>query len=275
MSNDEEQLGYARATGPQQTTTVHTSADGLTAGRTTVPAGDRDIPAYYAHPADDPGRPLVLVLSEAFGLHEHIADVTRRLAHAGYFAVAPDLMVRQGDPLAFDDIDKLVSELLLTIPDDQVLGDLDATVDWAAAHGADTAHVGAIGFCWGGRWIWLYAAHRALDAAVAWYGIVDGTTMFPDDPARFPRHPLDVAPVLKTPVLGLYGAQDDAIPLPTVEAMRAALAQGNAEAQASDIVVYEEGGHAFFADYRPSYVASAARDGWQRCLRWLGEHLAD
>jgi carboxymethylenebutenolidase len=274
MSHEEPQLGYARATGPQAASTIHTSGDGLDGGRVAVPAGDRDIPAYYAHPAGDPGRPLVLVLGEAFGLHEHIADVVRRFAHAGYFAVAPDLMVRQGDPQAFEDIDALVSDLLLTIPDEQVMGDLDATFAWAASQGADTTRSAATGFCWGGRWTWLYAAHRGLDAAVAWYGIVDGTSTFPADPARFPQHPLDVAGALKTPVLGLYGAQDDAIPVAGVEAMRTRLAAGSTAAQASNIIIYEAAGHAFFADYRPSYVAEAAQAAWRECLQWLDRHLA-
>jgi len=270
--NGNDGLGYTRATGPTQApTTIRTSTAGLDAGMVSVDAGDRAVPAYAARPAGRTDLPLVLVISEAFGLHEHIADIARRFAHRGYFALAPDLMGRQGDPMRYDDIGRLVNELLLTIPDDQVMHDLDATVAWARAQGASRDRLAATGFCWGGRWTWLYAAHRRLDAAVAWYGIVDGHAMFPDDTALFPRHPLAVTEDLTAPVLGLYGGQDEAIPIETVEAMRDRLRHGSEAARASTIQLYPDAPHAFFADYRDSYSAGSAQDAWERCLAWIGE----
>lgn len=271
MGSDDD-LGYAPAAGAGGlATTIRTSSDGLDARRIAIAAGGEKIPGYAAWPAGSPGRPVVLVLSEAFGLHEHIADIVRRFAHEGYFAVAPDLMVRQGDPRTFDDVGELVGKLLLTIPDGQVMDDLDATVAWAASQGADVSRLAMTGFCWGGRWTWLYAAHRPLAAGVAWYGIVDGAGMFPDDPVLFPRHPLEIATDLETPVLGLYGAQDDAIPTETVEGMQRQLADGSPAAKTSEIVIFADAGHAFFADYRESYEPRSALDGWERCLRWIGD----
>lgn len=270
MTSDDD-LGYAPAAGRGRAAAIRTTSAGLEAQRMSIPAGDREIPAYAAWPPGAPDRPVVLVLSEAFGLHEHIADLVRRFAHEGYFAVAPDLMVRQGDPRAFADVDALVENLLLKIPDAQVMDDLDATVAWATARGAQTARLAVTGYCWGGRWTWLYAAHRPMAAGVAWYGIVDGTGVFPDERALFPRHPLDLPPELRTPVLGLYGGQDEAIPTATVEEMRGRLGRGTAEAVASEIVIFPQAGHAFFADYRESYEPRAAREAWQRCLRWIGQ----
>jgi carboxymethylenebutenolidase len=275
MREGNDPLDFAPATGPTQAaTTIHTPGDGLDTRLVEIDAGDRTIRAYAARPASAPDAPLLLVLSEAFGLHEHIADICRRFAHQGYFAVAPDLMVRQGDPMVYADIGALVSELLLKIPDAQVMADLDATVAWARHHGASADRVSATGFCWGGRWTWLYAAHRPLKAAVAWYGIVDGVSMFPNDSALFPSHPLDVVGTLKAPVLGLYGGRDEAIPLDTIRAMQNRLASGSEAARASRIHVYPDAGHAFFADYRDSYRADLADDAWRRCLAWLGGNRA-
>jgi carboxymethylenebutenolidase len=270
MTERNDHLDYAPATGPARAvSTVQTPSKGLDARLVDIDAGDRMIRAYAARPAGIVGAPLLLVLSEAFGLHEHIADITRRFAHQGYFAVAPDLMVRQGDPMAHADIGALVSKLLLKIPDAQVMSDLDATVDWARAAGASPDRLFATGFCWGGRWAWLYAAHRTLDAAVSWYGIVDGRSMFPADAALFPHHPLELAHNLKAPVLGLYGGRDEAIPIETIRAMEARLAHGSPAARASHIHVYPDAGHAFFADYRNSYRADLADEAWRRCIEWL------
>jgi carboxymethylenebutenolidase len=275
MREGNDPLDFAPATGPTQAaTTIHTASSGLDTRLVEIDAGDRTIRAYAARPADASDPPLLLVLSEAFGLHEHIADVARRFARQGYFAVAPDLMARQGNPMAYADIGVLVSELLLNIPDAQVMSDLDATVAWARAHGADPDRVLATGFCWGGRWTWLYAAHRSLEAAVAWYGIVDGDSMFPSDPALFPSHPLDIVGNLKAPVLGLYGGRDEAIPLDTIRAMQGGLTSGSEAARASLIHVYPDAGHAFFADYRDSYRIDLADDAWRRCLEWLGGYHA-
>jgi len=209
--------------------------------------------------------PVVLVISEIFGVHEYIADVTRRLAQAGYLAIAPELFVRQGDPSAYGEIAKLQAEIISKVPDAQVMGDLDATVAWAAANGGNPDKLAITGFCWGGRITWLYAAHQPkLKAGVAWYGRLVGNTT-----AQNPSHPLALVGNLKAPVLGLYGAADTGIPLDTVDKMKAELAQGPAAAKASEFVVYPEAPHAFHADYRPSYRKAAADDGWQRLMAWL------
>ena len=272
---DEDGLVYSPATGPIATTTVHTNADGLDTRLTSVGAGDRSIRAYAAWPRNAcHAPPVMLVVSEAFGLHAHIADVVRRFAHQGFFAVAPDLMVRQGDPMTYNDVGALVRELLLKIPDPQVMSDLDATVAWAASQGGDIRRLAATGFCWGGRWTWLYAARRPLAAAVVFYGIVDGAGTFPDDPARFQSQPMDVTTEMNTPVLGLYGGKDEAISLTSIDAMRNELSKGTTAARASSIHVYPDAPHAFFADYRDSYRPEDAADAWARCLHWVGERTA-
>jgi len=225
------------------------------------------MPAYRAAPAGRSSLPVVLVVQEIFGVHEYIADVCRRLAHAGYLAIAPALYARQGDPAQYTEVARLLSELVAKVPDAQVLGDLDATVRWAGAHGGDLARVGITGFCWGGRITWLYAAHGPVKAGVAWYGRLAGEAS-----ALTPRHPLDVAAALKAPVLGLYGEKDSGIPLDTVDKMKEALRKGSAAAQASEFVVYPDAPHAFHADYRPSFRKEAAEDGWRRALAWLRQH---
>lgn len=246
-------------------TVVKTDADGLLAGEVTIPVGDFKLPAYRAAPMNRPGAPVVLVVSEIFGVHEHIADLARRFAKAGYFAVAPELFERQGDPRAYGEIAKLVAEVVSKAPDAQVMGDLDATVAWAKGEGADTSRLGITGFCWGGRITWLYSAHNpGVRAGVAWYGRLVGQP----NPLQ-PRHPVDLAAQMHAPVLGLYGGQDGGIPLDSVESMKTALAAGSEAARQSRFHVYPDAGHAFFADYRPSYRPEAARDGWQRCLAWF------
>lgn len=269
---------YAPAAKPTLAHVIRTDLEGIAAQLTTVRSGDLDMPVYAAWPDTGPdGKRLVIVLSEAFGLHEHIKDICRRFAKAGYVAVAPELMIRQGDPMAFDDIGALVRDLLIKIPDAQVMADIDRCVDWAGSIGADISKLAVTGFCWGGRWTWLYAAHRKLSSAVVWYGIVDGAGSgpFPDDQSLFPRHPLDIVDDLQAPVLGLYGGKDEAIPLESIERMRELLTTGSREARQSRIDVYPEAGHAFFADYRESYRPDAARDGWMRCLEWIKEHDRD
>jgi carboxymethylenebutenolidase len=191
--------------------------------------------------------------------------VARRLAYAGYCAIAPELFVRQGDPGTYGEIAKLMAEVISKVPDAQVMADLDATVAWAQAQGHDTQRLGITGFCWGGRITWLYAAHQPkLKAGVAWYGRLVG-----QNSALTPKHPVELAGSLKAPVLGLYGEKDGGIPLDTVESMKQALSNGSAAAKASAFVVYPGAPHAFHADYRPSYVKAAAEDGWQRCLAWF------
>ncbi len=260
--------GFAAAVLPVTAQTIKTDSTGLTAGEVTIPVGDFKMPAYRAAPAGKTGAPVVLVISEIFGVHEHIADVARRFAKAGYFAIAPELFVRQGDAGSYGEIAKLISEVISKVPDAQVMADLDASVAWAKGQGADTGRLGVTGFCWGGRITWLYTAHNpAVKAGVAWYGRLVGQS----NPLQ-PTHPVELAGKLNGPVLGLYGGQDSGIPLATVEQMKTALSAGSAAAKRSTFHVYPDAPHAFHADYRPSYRKEAAEDGWKRALAWFAEH---
>ena len=260
--------GYAAAAAPVMAqTAIQTPAQGLLAGMVQIEVGGFQMPAYRAAPEGRGNLPVVLVVQEIFGVHEYITDVCRRLAREGYLAIAPALYARQGDPAQYTEVARLLSELVAKVPDAQVLGDLDATVRWAGAHGGDLARVGITGFCWGGRITWLYAAHGPVKAGVAWYGRLAGEAS-----ALTPRHPLDLAGALKAPVLGLYGEKDSGIPLDTVDKMKEALRKGSAAAQASEFVVYPDAPHAFHADYRPSFRKEAAEDGWKRALAWLRQH---
>jgi len=262
-------VGYAAAALPiMAQTAINTPATGLTAGDVMIDVNGFNMPAYRAAPAGKTGLPVVLVLSEIFGVHEYIADTARRFAQAGYLAIAPELFVRQGDAQSYGEMAKLIAEVISKVPDAQVLADLDATVKWAAANGGDASKIGVTGFCWGGRQTWLYAAHNpAVKAGVAWYGRLVGQTS-----ELNPRHPVDVAAGLHGPVLGLYGGADTGIPLDTVDKMKAALAAGNAAAKASTFVVYPDAPHAFHADYRPSFRKEAAEDGWKRAMAWFKQH---
>jgi carboxymethylenebutenolidase len=262
-------VGFAAAVLPiQAQTEIKTDSVGLTVGEVTIPAAGFNLPAYRAMPAGKSNLPVVLVVSEVFGVHEHIADVARRFAKLGYLAIAPELFVRQGDPGSYGEIDKLFAEVILKTPDAQVMGDLDACVAWARANGGDVSRLGITGFCWGGRITWLYAAHSAgVKAGVAWYGRLLGPTN-----ALQPAHPVDVAGRLQAPVLGLYGGKDSGIPLEAVDKMKAALAAGGALSKKSEFVIYPDAPHAFHADYRPSYQKGPAEDGWRRCLAWFRAH---
>lgn len=262
-------VGYAAAAAPLMAqTAIKTPSDGLTTGEVMIPVNGFNVPAYRAAPAGKTGLPVVLVLSEIFGVHEYIADIARRFARAGYLAIAPELFVRQGDAQSYGEMAKLIAEVISKVPDAQVMADLDATVKWAAANGGDTRKLGVTGFCWGGRQTWLYAAHNpAVKAGVAWYGRLVGQTSDLN-----PRHPVDIAGRLNGPVLGLYGAADTGIPLDTVDKMKAALAVGNAASRASTFVVYPDAPHAFHADYRPSFRKEPAEDGWKRALAWFQQH---
>lgn len=260
--------GFAAATLPISAQTIATDSNGLDAGPVSIPAGNFQLPAYRAKPQGKSGLPVVLVVSEIFGVHEHIADVARRLAKQGYLAIAPELFVRQGDAKAYTDIPKLMTEVVSKKPDAEALADLDACAAWAAANGGDGAKLGITGFCWGGRIVWLYAAHNPkLKAGVAWYGRLVG-----EPSALAPKHPIDQAGDLKAPVLGLYGEKDQGIPVETVEKMKTALQTGSAAAKGSQFVTFPDAPHAFHADYRPSYRKEAAEDGWQRCLAWFKSH---
>jgi carboxymethylenebutenolidase len=258
--------GFAAAVLPVMAqTVVKTDSKGLLVGEVTIPVGDFRMPAYRAAPANRPNAPVVLVVSEIFGVHEHIADVARRFAHAGYCAIAPELFVRQGDAGSYGEVAKLIAEVVSKVPDAQVMGDLDATVAWARAQGFDTGKTAITGFCWGGRITWMYSAHNpGVKAGVAWYGRLVGAP----NPLS-PKNPADVTATLAGPVLGLYGEKDTGIPLDSIATMKAALAAGSAAAKKSEFVVYPEAPHAFHADYRPSYRKEAAEDGWKRCLAWF------
>ena len=258
--------GFASAVMPVSAATVSTDTQGLEVGETKVAVRDGDMPAYYARPQGTGPYPTVLVVQEIFGVHEHIKDVCRRFAKAGYLAVAPALYAREGDVSTMSDINQIISQVVSKVPDEQVMQDLDATAAWAKAEGrGDTARLGITGFCWGGRIVWLYAAHSPdLKAGVAWYGRLVGDT----DPLH-PHNPVDLAAGLKAPVLGLYGGKDQGIPVASVERMREAVRQAG---KAAELQVYPEAGHGFHADYRPSYDEAAAKDGWNRCLGWLRQH---
>ena len=251
----------------QAQTMITTPTDGLTAGTVKVKTKDgKDMDAYRAMPASGQGFGTIVVVQEIFGVHAHIADLCRRFAKAGYYAIAPELYFRQGDPKSLTDVQALLREIVAKVPDEQVMGDIDATVAFAKGEGkADTAKLGITGFCWGGRIVWLYAAYNAgLKAGVAWYGRVVG-----DSTPLTPKHPVDIAKDLKAPVLGLYGGADTGIPNDTVDRMRAALKAGSPAAQKSQIDTYPDTPHAFNADYRPSYRKEQAEDAWKKALAWF------
>jgi carboxymethylenebutenolidase len=258
--------GFAAAVQPVVASTiVSTDTEGLVAGEVRIPAGDIEMPAYRAMPDGGKNLPILIVGSEIFGVHEHIADVARRFAKLGYLAIAPEFFVRQGDAKAAVEIDTLFATIVSKVPDAQVMSDIDATVRWAGQHGGDLARLGITGFCWGGRITWLYVAHNpAVKAGVAWYGRLVGVKN-----ELQTSYPVDAAASLHAPVLGLYGGADAGIPLDTVETMKKALAAGSAPARRSEFVIYPEAKHAFSADYRPNYDQAAAEDGWRRCLDWL------
>jgi carboxymethylenebutenolidase len=251
----------------QAQTMITTPTDGLTAGTVKVKTKDgKEMDAYRAMPASGQGFGTIVVVQEIFGVHAHIADLCRRFAKAGYYAIAPELYFRQGDPKSLTDVQALLREIVAKVPDEQVMGDIDATVAFAKGEGkGDTAKLGITGFCWGGRIVWLYAAYNAgLKAGVAWYGRVVG-----DSTPLTPKHPVDIAKDLKAPVLGLYGGADTGIPNDTVDRMRAALKAGSPAAQKSQIDTYPDTPHAFNADYRPSYRKEQAEDAWKKALAWF------
>ena len=258
--------GFAVATHPVSAqTAITTSTDGIDAGEVQIPTADVDIPAYRAMPLGAGPFPIVLVVQEIFGVHEHIKDVCRRFAKEGYMAVAPQMYARQGDVLKLSKIDE-IRAIVAKVPDAQVMSDLDAAVAFAELSGkGDVGRLGITGFCWGGRITWLYAAHNAkVKAGVAWYGRLTGEI---ND--LTPKNPVDIAADLKAPVLGLYGGDDQGIPVDTVEKMRAAC---KAVGKTCEIIVYPGAPHAFHADYRPSYRAEPAKDGWARLLAWFKQN---
>jgi len=259
--------GFTLATTRVDAQAIHTDAGGLEAGETMVPTNQGSLPAYFARPAGAGPFPIVLVIEEIFGVHEHIKDLCRRLAKAGYLAVAPELYARIGDLSKMTDVAVMVRDVISKAPDNQAMLDLDSAAIWAAANHGDPARLVVTGFCRGGRTTWLYAAHNPqLKAAVAWYGPVGGTPS-----ALQPRNAADVATELKAPLLGLYGGQDAGI---SVADVRAAAAKAVSAGKNVTIHVFDNAPHAFNADYRPSYRKADAEAGWQEMLQWFAKYLA-
>lgn len=264
---------FAAAVEPVQAQTKITTDDkGLVVGEVKIPVADGEIPAYRAMPDKKGAKfPVILVVHEIFGVHEWIQDISRRLAKLGYLAIAPALHARQGDVKTITEIRQLQRDIFSKIPDQQVMSDLDATVAWAKKNRGNIKKLSITGFCWGGRIVWLYAAHNPnLDAGVAWYGRLMYAPNAPRNELQ-PTMPIDVAKNLKAPVLGLYGGQDQGIPLDTVQRMQDELKKANAK---SEIVVYPNAGHGFLADYRPGYNKEAAEDAWKKMREWLKKHGA-
>jgi len=259
--------GFALAVQPVAAQTVITTdATGLEAGEVKIPVSDGTIPAYRAMPAKGNAFPVVVVVQEIFGVHEHIKDICRRFAKLGYLAVAPEMYARQGDVSKISNIQEIMP-IVQKVPDTQVMSDLDAAVAWAKTSKGNTDKLGITGFCWGGRIVWMYAAHNPkVKAGVAWYG-----RLVSQPNAMSPKNPIDIAATLKVPVLGLYGATDTGIPVPTVEQMQKALKDAGSK---SEIVLYPDTPHGFHADYRASYRKEQALDGWKRLQDWFKKHGA-
>jgi carboxymethylenebutenolidase len=257
--------GLTLATTRVEAQVIHTDAAGLVVGEVQIPVADGHLPGYFARPEGAGPFPVVVVIEEIFGVHDYIKDICRRLAKEGYLAVAPELYARLGDLSKMTDVSKIFSDVILKAPDATVLSDLDSAVAWAGANHGDTARLGVTGFCRGGRSIWLFATHSPqLKAAVAWYGPVAGGTS-----AIQPRTVLDAAAELKAPLLGLYGGKDTGI---KQEDVQEAAKRARAAGATVEIVVYPDAGHGFHADYRPSYNAADAADGWKRMLAWFKDH---
>ena len=258
--------GFALAVHPISAQVINTNSNGLIAGEVKIPVEDGEIPAYRAMPATGNSFPVILVVQEIFGVHEHIQDICRRFAKLGYLAIAPELFARQGDVSQLTDIQEIIAKVVSKVPDSQVMSDLDATVNWAKNNSKGNINkLGITGFCWGGRITWLYAAYNPrVKAGVAWYGRLVG-----ESTTLTPKYPIDIAPYLKAPVLGLYGGNDEYIPNDTVEEMSQALKRGNS---GSEIVIYPNTPHGFFADYRPTYRQEQAEDGWKKLQAWFKKY---
>ena len=263
-------LGFVAASEPVMAQAIKTDFSGIKAGEQDIPVGSFNMPAYISRPEKASGSlPVVIVVSEIFGVHEYIADTTRRFAKLGYLAIAPEFFTRAGDPNSFGTVAEIQSNIVAKTPDPQVLGDLKAAIAWAGKNGGDLKKVAVTGFCWGGRITWLSATMPEVKAGVAWYGRLVG-----DKTANNPKQPVEIAVDLKAPVLGLYGSADTGIPLDTVEQMKAALskASSNPAAKASKFEIYPEAPHAFHADYRATYREGPAKDAWAKCLAWFKQH---
>jgi len=264
-------VGFVAASEPVMAAAIETDFTGIKAGEQMIPVGSFQMPAYVSRPDKAKAKlPIVIVASEIFGVHEYIADVTRRFAKLGYLAIAPEFFTRAGDPNTFGTVAEIQKNIVAQTPDSQVLNDLQAALVWAGKNGGDLKKVGVTGFCWGGRITWLSATLPQVRAGVAWYGRVIG-----EKTENSPRHPVDIAAELKAPVLGLYGGADTGISLESVEQMREALAKvapKNLAAKASRFEIYPDAPHAFHADYRATYREGPAKDGWEKCVAWFKQN---
>lgn len=265
-------VGFALAVQPiMAQSVITTDTTGLVTGEVKIPVKDGEIPAYRAMPEKGNSFPVILVVQEIFGVHEHIKDICRRFAKAGHMAIAPELYARQGDVSKMTDMQEIFG-IVSKVPDEQVMSDLDATVAYAKSAGkGNTKKLGITGFCWGGRIVWLYASHNPkVKAGGAWYGRLVPSNTAPRNPLQ-PKQPIDMAATLTVPVLGLYGGKDKGIPLSSVEQMREELKKSKSQ---SEIVVFPDADHGFNADYRPTYDAAAAKDAWNRLQAWFKKHGA-
>lgn len=259
-------VGFALAVHPITAQTITTDTKDLVAGEVKIPVTGGSIPAYRACPSKGRDFPVVLVVQEIFGVHEHIKDLCRRFAKVGYCAVAPELFARQGDVSKMTDTQEILTKVVSKVPDAQVMSDLDSAAAWAISrsHG-DPRRLTVAGFCWGGRIAWLYAAHNPkLKAGAAWYGRLDGNTT-----PLTPRNPINIVGALKAPVIGFYGGKDTGISMDSIQKMKDALKVVD---DMSEIVVYPNAGHGFNADYRPSYDPEAAKDSWKKMLAWFDKY---
>lgn len=264
-------IGFVAASEPVMAAAIETDFNGIKAGEQMISVGSFQMPAYVSRPEKAKGAlPIVIVASEIFGVHEYIADVTRRFAKLGYLAIAPEFFTRAGDPNTYGTIAEIQKNIVAPTGDTQVLNDLQAALVWAGKNGGNLKKVGVTGFCWGGRITWLSATLPQVKAGVAWYGRVIG-----EKTEGNPRHPVDIAAELKAPVLGLYGGADTGISLESVEQMREALAKAapkNPAAKASRFEIYPDAPHAFHADYRATYREGPAKDGWEKCIAWFKQN---
>ena len=264
-------VGFVAASDPVMAAAIETDFTGIKAGEQMIPVGSFQMPAYVSRPDKAKAKlPIVIVASEIFGVHEYIADVTRRFAKLGYLAIAPEFFTRAGDPNTFGTVAEIQKNIVAQTPDSQVLNDLQAALVWAGKNGGDLKKVGVTGFCWGGRITWLSATLPQVRAGVAWYGRVIG-----EKTENSPRHPVDIAAELKAPVLGLYGGADTGISLESVEQMREALVKAapkNLAAKTSRFEIYPDAPHAFHADYRATYREGPAKDGWEKCVAWFKQN---
>ncbi|MDB5432374.1 MAG: dienelactone hydrolase [Caulobacter sp.] len=262
--------GYALAAVSADAETIHTDETGLVTAEVMIPeAGQPDLPAYVARPAAKGAHPTILVVSEVFGIHEYIRDTCRRLAKLGYVAIAPAFFHRAGDPAPLTDMGA-VMKIVATATNAQVMGDIAATLAWLKAQPfVNTGALGVTGFCWGGGVTWMACeTFTEFKAGVAWYGHVEVPAKpSASDPDR--KYPIQLVDHLHAPVLGLYGGQDKGIPATITDAMRAEL---KAKHKPGEIIVYPDAQHGFHADYRPSYNAAAAQDGWKRLKAWFKSH---